>query len=96
MIASTEEWTSYRGKVKAPSIFTESGSNQTSDKYKHISTANIVLECRLHHKDRAAFQNDELHQRSGYWLTTLLPFYLENWMPAFAGMIANNIYSLRD
>lgn len=29
-------------KNKIPSIFTESASNQTSEKYKHISTAKIV------------------------------------------------------
>lgn len=29
-------------KKRVPSVFTESGSNKTSDKYKHISTANIV------------------------------------------------------
>lgn len=29
-------------KRQVPSVFTETSSNQTSDKYKHISTANLV------------------------------------------------------
>jgi hypothetical protein len=61
---------------KVPSIFTESGSNKTSDKYQHISTAKIIngllnegfaptwaTQCRTRLTDKRAFTKHMLRFR---------------------------------
>src|SRR4051794_9785967 len=63
-------------KRNVPSIFTESGSNQTSDKYQHISTEKLLLglskegfvptwaaECRTRLADKRAYTKHMLRFR---------------------------------
>ena len=63
-------------KKKVPSVFTEASSSQTSDKYKHISTANVVhgllnegfvptwaTQCRTRLADKKAYTKHMLRFR---------------------------------
>lgn len=71
-------------KNKIPSIFTESASNQTSEKYKHISTAKIVngllsegfvptwaAQCKIRIANKKAYTKHMLESMKILWVITV-------------------------